>query len=565
MLKNNSTFLGMSTDDCGMLSVNDRELINECSYWLEGILLTFFGIFGIIGNIISVIILSRQSTSSSFNSLLIALEAFDTIFILFTIMDYSLARVFAWPWKHDSVVWLYLIPRFSYPLNNTSYCCSIFVTVAIAWERYLAVCHPNHYRTMTLTYSTKLRVFWYLVPVVLLSVLLNVPKFLETEYYYTSTKEETNATNLLLVLNEQNASNLLSAEDWSFLVNFTMVHDDPKETVNNTLAVRLTSLRNNPTYVKYYTFLTRMVITGLIPFTALVFFKRATHQRVNQRQPATQTANRRQQQMQSDINLAFVLVVIVGFFLLFNIPRMLLNMFEFIHMSTMIKCGNNLISPAWFQCLTGFNHLMLVMNASTNVLIYCSFNSEFKTMLKSGITSFYRKIKGPSRRIDNVEMNLLPTPPRQSRVLRASRASRGSRGQRTAQLEVSPPPPPPPSALSEYTTFSSNSNCNIPSRRVSLPIEYTTQRLDLLDTPCLSEGDLSSPSLSRRYRLSPPTLIVESVFQTSSDSWDKPDTPTRSRLTVSTMVNDKATPLIFLEDTVLPFDIQVRSSIPEWL
>ena len=38
------------------------------------------------------------------------------------------------------------------------------------------------------------RVFWYLVPVVLLSVLLNIPKFLETEYYYTSTKEETNAT-----------------------------------------------------------------------------------------------------------------------------------------------------------------------------------------------------------------------------------------------------------------------------------------------------------------------------------------------------------------------------------
>ncbi len=85
---------------------------------------------------------------------------------------------------------------------------------------------------------------------------------------------------------------------------------------------------------------------------------------------------------------------------------------------------------------------------------------------------FFRKIhtfifkfcfQGPSGRIDNVEMNLLPTPPRQSRVPRASRASRESRGQRTAQLEVSPPPPPPPSALSEYTTFSSNSKYSIRS------------------------------------------------------------------------------------------------------
>ena len=108
-------------------------------------------------------------------------------------------------------------------------------------------------------------------------------------------------------------------------------------------------------------------------------------------------------------------------------------------------------------------------------------------------------------------------------------------------------------------------SCNIPSRRVSLPTKYNKQRLDLLDTPCLSEGDLSLASSSMRYRLSPPTFIIRSFYQTSSDSLEQPDTPSRSRITVSTMVNDNATPSIVSGVTPIPFDILVRSSIPEWL
>jgi hypothetical protein len=47
--------------------------------------------------------------------------------------------VFNWPWDDDSVVWVYLIPKFIYPLNNISFCCSVFLTVFIAAERYTNV------------------------------------------------------------------------------------------------------------------------------------------------------------------------------------------------------------------------------------------------------------------------------------------------------------------------------------------------------------------------------------------------------------------------------------------
>jgi hypothetical protein len=37
-------------------------------------------------------------------------------------------------WLQHSLVWLYLVPKgWFYPLNNITYCCSIFLSVMLAW------------------------------------------------------------------------------------------------------------------------------------------------------------------------------------------------------------------------------------------------------------------------------------------------------------------------------------------------------------------------------------------------------------------------------------------------
>ena len=93
--------------------------------------------------------------------------------------------VFFWPWSRDSEVWVYLIPKVIYPLNNMTFCCSIYLTVMLAWERYLAVCHPNHYRTVNTVQAGYSRiVLIHVLPVILFSVVFNIPKFLETELFY---------------------------------------------------------------------------------------------------------------------------------------------------------------------------------------------------------------------------------------------------------------------------------------------------------------------------------------------------------------------------------------------
>ena len=57
---------------------------------------------------------------------------------------------------------------------------SIFLVVAIAYERYIAVCNPYDYRAIVNTQSTRRRVTKLLTPVVIATILINIPKYFET-------------------------------------------------------------------------------------------------------------------------------------------------------------------------------------------------------------------------------------------------------------------------------------------------------------------------------------------------------------------------------------------------
>ena len=97
-----------------------------------------------------------------------------------------------------------IFPKLLYPLNNITICCSIGLTVAIALERcalprylftpvflfltirYTAVCHPFYYRDVVLATSVNCRVAKYVIPVIVTAVIINIPKFFETELIYIS-------------------------------------------------------------------------------------------------------------------------------------------------------------------------------------------------------------------------------------------------------------------------------------------------------------------------------------------------------------------------------------------
>jgi hypothetical protein len=330
---------------------------------------------------------------SSFNRLLTLLAVCHIVFILFTLVDYSLARTFLWPWFQHSLVWLYLVPKMIFPLNNITYCCSIFLSVMLARERYLAVCYPNHHRMVSSTRCSYARAWLvYALPAVLFSTVLNIPKFLETELVYDDDALGANLSNDtsfdVAWLDDQ--KHLLNEEEKLLLQTLEL------PIAKHGLTVKLSKLRKDPNYIAYYIFTTRLLVTGLAPFCALLFFTYSVHNslpsgRLRIRDwpfpRRTSDAALRHQRMRTELNQAMVLVAMILVFFACNLPRLLLNLLELllINREEAGRCQGPLFLPAWFQCLTSCSHLLLVTNASTNFFIYWLISTSFKSELYASV------------------------------------------------------------------------------------------------------------------------------------------------------------------------------------
>ena len=92
---------------------------------------------------------------NSFNFLLIALICMDSGFLLASVFEVfrKLSQSDIGSWYKDSAVYnihLWLFPYFLYPLLSIMVTGSIFMTVAIAFERFFAVHYPIDYSQVCL-------------------------------------------------------------------------------------------------------------------------------------------------------------------------------------------------------------------------------------------------------------------------------------------------------------------------------------------------------------------------------------------------------------------------------
>ena len=155
--------------------------IKNCHFWLKGIFLFLVAITGLILNIVAVHILStRNSMKNAFNSLLICLFCIDSFYLLIELVSSVQTMLETTERNHDFIT--LLVPHFLYPMASVSLTGSIFMTIGVAHERYVAIKSPiTHRQSMRSTKTRRTRLIKYIVLVVLCSFAVNVPKFLETE------------------------------------------------------------------------------------------------------------------------------------------------------------------------------------------------------------------------------------------------------------------------------------------------------------------------------------------------------------------------------------------------
>ena len=343
---------------------------NTFSFWLDGVMRSTVALIGIILNIVFCYVLSQKQLRNVFNSLLIALAVFDTFFLVFDILE-ALRRESLLV----SEVHIFLFPKFLYPFQRIMFCSSIFMTVSISLERYIAVTDPIrlHLEVRNDKDAQVKRFLKYLVPVFVFSIIANIPKFFEATANYDE------ATKIL--------------------------------------QIGVTSLRRNPDYIFYYSGITRLTVTLIVPFVVVIYLNAKTYKQIyirrNQQKAASaktedgemdmmETNDRengkplilrahialQKEKHTSEEKLFFIFSSISLLFLVCHLPRFILDIDEAIFQKESIECteAGYSVAPLWALQLGDISNLFLTINSSLNSAIYCLLSRKYRSQAKKALT-----------------------------------------------------------------------------------------------------------------------------------------------------------------------------------
>ena len=381
------------------ITENQWAFYNDFLWWLEGFGSVLIGCIGIFFNLITILVLlGSELAASFFNWLLVSLALFDVFILLNGILEALRNHI------GSSNLHVYIFVTFLYPFRSVVMCCSIYTTVTLAMERYNALARPtsgqghrmgNHPQSLKQYFSLHYkRLLKYMGPIIILSVLFNIPKRLELE---VSIKSECNNTS------EANINN-------------NSMIDTPLETLTNFSNCReygygilLTGLRSNNYYNLWYQNIANLLVTAVMPLISLTYLNVNIYLKFKQyleRQPrATATSSnvptashiqqklkQREKDMIQQTMILFAVVILFG---LFHILRIVLNIEEFLGLDNRKIAKEK--GCEWLQYWTiiasPVSHLLLQLNSSFNFIIYCYFNKSFREKLISSITAITQLLK----------------------------------------------------------------------------------------------------------------------------------------------------------------------------
>ena len=252
---------------------------------IPGLMLSVLGILGLIGNLISIFILSRPQMKGSTNCILLGLASTDSILILTSILMFGLPAlashstmdVFIY---YTSEVFPYITPLV-YPVGLIAQSCSVYLTLLVTMERYVAVCSPLTARSVC-TYG---RARNCVLLIAVAALLYNIPRFLEVTW--VSTFDEVSGL--------------------------------------NRTEVTPTVLRQNPIYISIYITWMYLVVMYIVPFVSLAVLNLRIYIQIRHSQAERAKLTRQEQR---EIGMATMLLCVVVVFFVCNVLALVVNLLE---------------------------------------------------------------------------------------------------------------------------------------------------------------------------------------------------------------------------------------------
>uniref|UniRef100_A0A5S6QE68 G_PROTEIN_RECEP_F1_2 domain-containing protein n=1 Tax=Trichuris muris TaxID=70415 RepID=A0A5S6QE68_TRIMR len=310
-------------------------------FYLISVCGTFIAFLGIMANVATALVFKRPNMRSPSNVYLKALALCDCFLLITAVLLYSVEYFYEY---FESVplykAWFSYV-KYCYPLSNAAQTGSIYITMSVTLERYLAVVHPRR-SCFTCNVGTTRPV---IAGVVVFAVLFNFSKVFEIN-----------------------------------------VVEYPQCKGFGSLALEATPLLSDEIYRFVYSLWLSQLVQVLIPFLTLLIFNTAiaiSMRRHMVRQKRFCPAEARLSEMRErSRDATIILIVVVSMFLICNLWGLVMTLMEaFYGVQALMMSW-----PKFYAFSREAVNFLAIVHSSINFIIYYSFGKDFRAELESMVT-----------------------------------------------------------------------------------------------------------------------------------------------------------------------------------
>ena len=311
-----------------------RKQYSHCetfNFVVYGIVLGTFCLLGISGNTLSIFVLQRDKTNEVASFLLQALAVADNSVLLLSLIILSLCYGIV-PYTSGSgairPVYPYIV-KFIHPLGYMAQTLTIWTTVLLAINRFIAVCRPFHATTL----CTIRKARYQIIGVVAFSLLFNFPRFFQTQIVTKTRKTDGE--------------------------HFT--------------SVTPTIIGERTMFGIIYTNAMYSILVLVLPFVLLAYLN--IHLAVELRNMRKRRNSMSTTPAPRDQNITLVMVIIIVIFLICHMPDRILQGIKSFWTPEQTGCYSTI------QNYTAVTNVLIAVNSSTNFLVYYFFRKRFRRIL----------------------------------------------------------------------------------------------------------------------------------------------------------------------------------------
>ena len=309
----------------------------QCNLFPFIIYIGVFGpmcVFGLCGNTISFLVLQWEKQNHAATFLLQTMAVADNIFLLTSGCSLMLSTILPMIRNDDdSMVTVYL-QVYAWPLVYITQMWTVWITVLIALNRYIAICRPFQAQLL----CTLSRVRMQVAVAAIVTIVYNIPRFLEHHIVHVTTVDAT--------------------------TNTTRVDTTANET----------RMKQNSHYNFVYENLLYCLFVFLGPLVILIFLNISLARELYEIRRRLLQRHLPQGSDSEEHNLTLVMMIIVLFFIICQTPAF---GNQLLYQYVKYVCGQ----PYFYYF--HISNLMVQANSCFNFVIYCAFRKQFRVRLRA--------------------------------------------------------------------------------------------------------------------------------------------------------------------------------------